>query len=107
LPPPRTNIATVTLAEVFARAYKPSQVNRLLALIAGLLREVQIIDFDSVCAEKFGQVPGALRPQEASNPTAELMNALAALVPNLTLATHNALDFRCIPGLRLDDWINP
>ncbi len=32
------------------------QVNRLLSLIADLLQEVQVLDFDSVCAHKFGQV---------------------------------------------------
>ena len=30
-----------------------------------------------------------------------------ALVHDLTLVTHNAADFRHIPGLRLDDWLIP
>src|SRR5437588_11123011 len=46
-------ISSVTLAELYAGAYKHSQVNRLLALIAELLREVQVFDFDSACAQKF------------------------------------------------------
>src|SRR5262249_26839207 len=56
-------IASVTLAELYAGAYKHSQTNRLLALIADLLQEVRVVDFDAACAEKFGQVRGTLLRQ--------------------------------------------
>jgi tRNA(fMet)-specific endonuclease VapC len=98
-------ISTVTLAELFAGAYKHSQTTRLLALIAELRQEVQIIDFDAACAEQFGQVRGTLLQKGLSVPTADLMIASAALVHNLTLVTHNTADFQNIPGLRLDDWL--
>jgi tRNA(fMet)-specific endonuclease VapC len=100
-------ISSVTLAELYAGAYKHSQVNRLLALIADLLQEVQVIDFDSACAERFGQVRGTLLQQGISVPTTDLMIATAALVHNLTLVTHNTKDYQNIPGLRLDDWLTP
>lgn len=98
-------ISTVTLAELYAGAYKHSQTNRLLVLIADLLQEVHLIDFDAACAEKFGHVRGTLLQQGISVPTTDLMIASAALVHNLTLATHNTADFQNIPGLRLDDWL--
>src|SRR5437899_9409005 len=66
-------ISSVTLAELYAGAYKHSQVNRLLALVADLLQEVQVIDFDSACAHKFGQVRGTLLQQGISVPTTDLM----------------------------------
>jgi tRNA(fMet)-specific endonuclease VapC len=100
-------ISSVTLAELYAGAYKHSRVSRLLALIADLLQEVQVIDFDSACAEKFGQVRGTLLQQGTSFPTTDLMIASAALVHNLTLVTHNTADYQKIPGLRLDDWLTP
>ena len=100
-------ISSVTLAELYAGAYKHSQVNRLLTLIADLLQEVQVIDFDSACAEKFGQVRGALLQRGISPPTTDLMIATAALVHNLTLVTHNTMDFQNVPGLRMDDWLKP
>ena len=98
-------ISTMTLGELYAGAYKHSQTNRLLALIADLKQEVELIDFDSECAEKFGQVRGALLRQGISVPTTDLMIASAALVHNLTLVTHNTADYQNIPGLRLDDWL--
>ncbi|SRR5579871_833169 len=100
-------ISTVTLAELYSGAYKHSQVNKLLALIADLLREVDVIDFDKACAEQFGNVRGTLLQQGFSVPTADLMIASAALLHNLTLVTHNTADFQNIPGLRLDDWLTP
>lgn len=100
-------ISSVTLAELYAGAYKHSQVRRLLMLIADLLQEVDVVDFDAVCAERFGQIRGTLLQQGISVPTTDLMIASGALVHNLTLVTHNAADFRNIPGLRLDDWLTP
>lgn len=100
-------ISSVSLAELYAGAYKHSQVNRLVALIADLLQEVQVVDFDAACAEKFGQVRGTLLQQGISVPTTDLMIASAALVHNLTLVTHNTADFQNVPGLRLDDWLTP
>jgi tRNA(fMet)-specific endonuclease VapC len=100
-------ISSVTLAELYAGAYKHSQTSRLVALIADLLQEVRVFDFDSACAEKFGQVRGTLLQQGITVPTTDLMIASAALVHNLTLVTHNTADYRAIPGLRLDDWLAP
>ena len=53
-------ISSITLAELFAGAYKHSQSLRLLNLISDLRQEVQVVDFNAVCAEKFGQVRGTL-----------------------------------------------
>jgi len=101
------SLASVNLAELYAGAYKHSQATRLLSLIADLLQELEVIDFDAVCARKFGEVRGTLLRQGISVPTADLMIASVALVHDLTLVTHNTADFRGIPGLRLDDWLAP
>lgn len=100
-------ISSITLAELYAGAYKHSQVKRLLALIADMLQEVDVVDFDAACAEQFGQIRGMLLQKGISVPTTDLMIASAAFVHNLTLVTHNTTDFQNIPGLRLDDWLIP
>lgn len=98
-------ISTVNLAELYAGAYKHSQTARLLALVADLLQEVHVLDFDVACADTFGQVRGTLLKQGFSVPTTDLMIASTALVHDLTLVTHNTADFQNIPGLRLVDWL--
>jgi len=100
-------IPTVVLAELFAGAYKRSNPTRLLNLIADLLQEVAILDFDSACAEQFGKLQGGLLQQGITVPVADLMIAAVAQLHNLTLVTNNTADFQHIPGLRLDDWLTP
>jgi tRNA(fMet)-specific endonuclease VapC len=100
-------IPTVVLAELYAGAYKHPNPPKLLGLIADLLQEVAVLDFDSACAEQFGKVQGGLLQQGISVPTADLMIAAVALVHNLTLVTDNTADFQNIPGMRLDDWLTP
>jgi tRNA(fMet)-specific endonuclease VapC len=51
-------ISTIVLAELYAGAYKKQKPAKLLALIADLLQDVAVLDFDSACAERFGQVQG-------------------------------------------------
>jgi len=100
-------ISSVTLAELYAGAYHRPQPGKLLALIADLLRDVDIFDFDSACAEEFGKVRGGLMRQGIQVATPDLMIASVALVHDLTLVTHNTADFQHSPGLRLDDWLIP
>src|SRR5208283_6178000 len=97
-------ISTVVLAELYSGAYKHPNPSRLLALIADLLQEVAVLDFDSGCAEQFGKVQGGLLRQGIMVPETDLMIASVALIYDLTLVTHNTADFQNIPGLRLDDW---
>ncbi|HEY1381397.1 MAG TPA: type II toxin-antitoxin system VapC family toxin [Gemmataceae bacterium] len=100
-------IASVTLAELYAGAYKRVPPTKWLTLIGDLLRDVAVVDFDAACAEQFGQIRGPLLRRGIQVPTADLMIASVALTHNLTLVTHNTADYQHIPGLRLDDWLTP
>jgi tRNA(fMet)-specific endonuclease VapC len=100
-------ISTVVLAELYSGAYKHPNSSRLLALIADLLQEVAVLDFDSACAEQFGRVQGRKLQTGLAVPETDLMIGSVALLHNLTLVTHNTADFQNIPNLRLDDWLTP
>lgn len=103
----RIAIPTIVLAELYAGAYRHPDPARLLGLIAGLLGELIVLDFDVACAAQFGRVRGGLLQIGVSVSTVDLMIASVALVHDLTLVTHNRSDFSHIPGLRLDDWLAP
>lgn len=100
-------ISAVVLAELYTGAYKRTNPDRILSLIADLLLEITVLDFDRTCAREFGKVKGELLQKGVSIPEVDLMIAAAALVYDLTLVTHNTADFRDIPGLRLEDWLTP
>jgi tRNA(fMet)-specific endonuclease VapC len=101
-------LSTISLAELYAWAYRRSNPNTpLQAINHELLSSAVILDFDSDCAEQFGIIRGDLRKRGIQVDAADLMIASVALVHNLTLVTHNTADFRNISGLRLDDWLIP
>jgi tRNA(fMet)-specific endonuclease VapC len=100
-------IASIVLAELYAGAYKHPNPPALLTLITDLLQEVKVLDFDSACAEQFGQVRGTVLQQGITVSRVDLLIASVALVHNLTMVTHNTKDYHNIPGLRLDDWLTP
>lgn len=100
-------IPTIVLGELYAGAYSHSNSARLLSLISDLLQEVHVLDFDSQCAEQFGQVRGSMSQQGIAFNTVDLMIGSVALVHNLTLVTNNTVDFQNIPGLNLVDWLVP
>ncbi|HLH72986.1 MAG TPA: type II toxin-antitoxin system VapC family toxin [Chloroflexota bacterium] len=103
----RLAIPTIVLGELYAGAYKHPNPSRLLTAIADLLQEVSVLDFDAVCAERFGLERGTLLQQGISVSRMDLLIASVALVHDLTLVTHNTADYQNIPGLRLDDWLIP
>jgi tRNA(fMet)-specific endonuclease VapC len=100
-------VSTTVLGELYAGAYRHSNPTRLLGLIDDLLREVSVLDFDQLCAERFGRERGQLLRQGIAVSSVDMMIASVALVHNLTLVTNNTSDFQHVPSLRLEDWLTP
>ena len=96
---------TIVLGELYAGAYKHSESARLQALIEELLDEIHVLDFDSNCARQFGRLRGDSLRLGTPFSTVDLMIASVAIVHDLSLVTHNTKDFRNIPGLRIEDWL--
>jgi tRNA(fMet)-specific endonuclease VapC len=104
----RLYTSSVALAELFVWAHNRPDPAPLLNSINDLLfQEVNVLDFDRDCADKFGQVRVQLQRSGLDVASTDLMIAAVALVYDLTLVTHNTTDFQNIPGLRLDDWLLP
>jgi tRNA(fMet)-specific endonuclease VapC len=100
-------VPTVALGELYTGAYHLSNPVHLLQKIAELRKDVHVLHFYEVCAERFGKERGTLLRQGITVPAPDMMIAAIALVHNLTLVTHNTADFQHIPGLRLVDWLIP
>lgn len=102
----RLHISTVVLGELYAWAYRRLDPRPLLrSLERDLLDDVQVLTFDSICAERFGVERGGLLRRGIVVSTLDLMIASVALVHDLTLVTHNTADFQHVPELRLEDWL--
>ena len=71
-------IPTIVLAELYSGAYRHPNPSRLLELIGSIVEELHVLDFNSVCAERFGRVRGRLLRQGVSVSTTDLMIASVA-----------------------------
>lgn len=99
--------STVVVAELYAGAYAYDRPQTFLKPIAELLENLEVLSFDSECAERFGLVKGTLSRRGISFSSLDLMIASEALVHDLTLVTDNVADFRYVPELRIENWLQP
>lgn len=104
----RLHVPTIVLGELYAWAFLRSNPSALLDKIENdLLRDVGLLPFDDKSAKEFGRLRGTLMRRGISVSRLDLMIASIARVHDYTLVTHNVVDFRHIPGLRVEDWLVP
>lgn len=104
----RLFIPSIVLGELYAWAHHRASPQPLLNAIENeLLADVTVLDFDRPCAAEFGQLRGKLLRQGRTVSRLDLMIAATALVHDFALVTHNTRDFQAVPGLRLEDWLQP
>ena len=72
------------------------RLERIIADFAG----AQLLPFDSSAATRFE----LLRAQRIRVSTMDLRIASIALQRGMTVLTRNTVDFRQVPGLRVEDW---
>jgi tRNA(fMet)-specific endonuclease VapC len=101
-------IPAIVLGELYTWAYHRRFPHSIVDRIENdLLADVQLLDFDKSCAERFGRARGQLLQKGISVSRIDLMIAAVAMVHDLTLVTHNTRDYQAIPTLRMDDWLQP
>ena len=66
---------------------------------------LEILHFDHVCAEVFGQLRSLLERKGQRLDDLDLMIASIALRHDLTLVTGNTRHFSRVPGLRVENWL--
>lgn len=102
----RLYVPTPVLGELYTWAFhRPSPQSLVDRIRNELLNDVQVLDFDPICAYEFGRINGQLLQQGITVNPVDLMIAAVAICHDLTLVTHNTRDFQRIAGLRLDDWL--
>ena len=104
----RLFVSSIVLGELYAWAYRRPIPQPLIDQIESeLLADATLLNFDRECAFEFGQLRGQLLRSGIAVNRTDLLIAATALVHDLTLVTHNTQDFIRVPGLRLEDWLQP
>ena len=101
-------LTTIVIAELYKGAYCSGQITQNLNEIEEFISFIPtVVEFDLVAAEEFGKIQGELR--RIGRPTGDLDAAIASVARSRgdILVTHNTRDFINIPGLQLEDWLEP
>lgn len=103
----RIALPTMALAELYAWAHIPPDPSRRLAAVRELRLTLVILDLNDLAAEIYGRLRVELARGGITVDAPDLIIASVALAHDLTLVTHNTRHFRPIPGLRIEDWLDP
>jgi tRNA(fMet)-specific endonuclease VapC len=99
-------LCSVVLGELIYGAFHGAAAHQAanLLLIASLRQQFVSLPFEDRAAEEYGKVRAHLASMGTPIGPNDLMIAAIALANNLTLVTHNTIEFCRVPGLQLEDW---
>jgi len=100
-------ISAVTLGELVFGAEHSQQVEQNLADIEALVARLEVLPFDSKGAHHFGQIRAALYAMGQPIGPYDMMIAGHARAYGLILVTNNVNEFARVPGLLIENWIEP
>jgi tRNA(fMet)-specific endonuclease VapC len=103
----RLHISVVTLAELKTWALRGNAPPRRMQGIVHMMNDVAVLDVTPDVAHRFGEIQAALLDSGHPAPGMDLLIASTALVHSLTLVTHNVADYVNVPGLNVEDWLQP
>ncbi len=100
-------VSTVTVAELFVGAQKSQRPAQNHQAVEQFLLPLTIAPFDYNAAVAYGQVRAVL--EQHGTPIGALDTLIAAHTISLgvTIATNNSREFLRVPGLAVEDWVNP
>lgn len=102
--PSEVCISSVTLAELrYGADLRQSQ--KLHALISTFVRDVAVVPFDQVAADRFGLLAADLARQGRPIGAYDTLIAAHALALGLTCITNNLKHFKQVPGLQVESWV--
>ncbi|MEG0859704.1 MAG: tRNA(fMet)-specific endonuclease VapC [Pseudomonas sp.] len=100
-------ISTVTLMELIYGAEKSAAPERNLSVIEGFAARLEVLNYDSHAAAHSGQLRAELARAGTPVGPYDQMIAGHARSLGLVLVSNNLREFLRVPGLRVEDWLNP
>ena len=97
-------LCSVVKAELYFGARNSSRVADNLQRVTAFCDAFRSLPFDDAAAGQYGVIRADLRREGRMIGANDLMIAAIALSCGLTLVTRNAVEFRRVPGLRVEVW---
>ncbi|WP_442110091.1 type II toxin-antitoxin system tRNA(fMet)-specific endonuclease VapC [Pseudomonas sp. NUPR-001] len=100
-------ISTITLMELIYGAEKSAAPERNLSVVEGFAARLEVLNYDSHAAAHSGQLRAELAKAGTPIGPYDQMIAGHARSLGLVLVSNNVREFLRVPGLRVEDWLNP
>ena len=99
-------LSVITVGELWTWAKRAKHGQRVHRAVGEFIELVEVIDIDLQVALRFGELRACMFDAGTRMPDMDALIAATALVHNVTLVTHNTVDFQNVEGLRIVDWLN-
>ena len=98
-------ISVVTAGELWTWVSRGTASQRSKKAVTEFIGAVDVVELDLKIALRFGELRGQLMDTGTPMPDMDGLIAATALSENLTLVTHNIVDFQAVRNLRIEDWL--
>lgn len=100
-------ISIITLAELTYGAENSARAHQNLTVVEQFCARLDVLPFAERAATHYGQLWAELEREGQPIGIHDMMIAGHARSEGLTVVTTNLREFRRIPGLRLENWLDP
>lgn len=99
-------VSTVTVMELVYGAEKSAMAEQNLSVVEGFLARLEVVSYDRRAAEHTGQIRSELQKIGMPIGPYDQMIAGHARSLGLILVTNNEREFKRVPGLRVENWVD-
>ena len=99
-------ISSISAAELYHGAARSAEREHEIRKIQNLLTLIHPLEFGSDAAISYGFVRTVLEQKGQLIGPLDMLIAAHAVAEGATLVTHNTREFRRVPGLVVEDWLD-
>jgi len=98
-------ISSITLSELEYGVEKSEQRDRNKIALAKFIAPIEVIAYDDLAAARYGGIRSFLEKNGISIGALDMLIAAHALAEDLILVTNNEREFKRVPGLKIENWV--
>jgi tRNA(fMet)-specific endonuclease VapC len=103
--PGEVGVSSITLSELWYGMENSSHREKNVSLLRMFISPLIIADFNENAAIEYGKIRSYLKKHGSMIGDMDLLIAAHAKALSITLITNNLREFRRVPGLKLENWV--
>lgn len=102
----RMAISSITLSELIYGAEKSPNVDKNLEAIEEFISHLEVLPYDAKASQHYGQIKAALEKRGEIIGENDIHIAAHTISQGLILVTNNLREFKRVPNLALENWVD-